>query len=757
MAKNIFDRSSYFKIIKSTKGFDFIEDIVFDEKTGKGSVTYDSAKVFVDPDAPDFSGYKTTLNDEEFVRILALKHLKERKYTFEPDIVEIERTYPAPGRPKKGVKGSRADIIIRDSTGNAYIYIELKTPSEYESKKHLIEGQLFQSSKLEKIRPQYLAWMTIEVDPVKKTWNPKVICIPTSDYSDYSDWKDAGMPCGNILPENYGKEIKKAYGKVAKETTSLVPLDESSDEEFFTSLIDDLHNVIWGGGGTSSNEVFAIITKLFLCKIYDEKEAKANDTYQFQIKYTGSKKESDEDLLDRLNKIYKEAETSYLATKQTQNAAFDSAKIPAYKIAYVVQKIENISLTKNSYGGDLLGRFFEEIVSHGFTQTKGQFFTPVPLVQFMLSLCGAVKQAKNILENCPDGRGIHRMPVVIDSSCGVGTFLIEYMKVVTKELNKDSYKRTLNDRTVEAFESAFAGPTHTNWAKTNLYAIENNYDLGLAAKVNMILHGDGSMNTHIKSGLLPFPSYQIAGRPSLLGVCSDDSRKLNEQYDLVLSNPPFSIKLTEDEKAHIKGSFSGSIGQTEDLFIERWYQLLKPEGMFCCVLPESVCDTKTEIKTRLFMLCHFQILAVISLPYSAFKPYTSVKTCVVLARRRENKLIRTIEKDFMKVSSGKQPTHSQIKDVLTKHGIDNEIVFYAEPLEIGYKRRKGLPDLETESDLDEVIKAYNSKRIKNRLRYGFRSSIADVMNRDSMRLDPKYRWLWDIEKGTVKIDDTTAK
>ena len=86
---------------------------------------------------------------------------------------------------------------------------------------------------------------------------------------------------------------------------------------------------------------------------------------------------------------------------------------------------------------------------------------------------------------------------------------------------------------------------------------------------------------------------------------------------------------------------------SEDLFIERWYQLLRPEqGVFCCVLPESVCDTPTELDTRIYLLSHFKIKAIISLPYLTFKPYTSVKTCVIYAEKRSTEQVNRIEKEI---------------------------------------------------------------------------------------------------------------
>ena len=85
------------------------------------------------------------------------------------------------------------------------------------------------------------------------------------------------------------------------------------------------------------------------------------------------------------------------------------------------------------------------------------------------------------------------------------------------------------------------------WAREYIFGIENNYDLGLAAKVNMVLHGDGSMNTWLASELLTFTAYWLEGRNNVLGAEHDNDDGLyaagtNEQFDLIVSNPPFSLK-----------------------------------------------------------------------------------------------------------------------------------------------------------------------------------------------------------------------
>ena len=86
-------------------------------------------------------------------------------------------------------------------------------------------------------------------------------------------------------------------------------------------------------------------------------------------------------------------------------------------------------------------------------------------------------------------------------------------------------------------------------------------------------------------------------------------------------------------------------------------------------------------------------------------------------------------------------------------GIGGEAVFLAEPHEVGYKRRKGLADITRENDLPKVLENFLDARKPESLRYGFTTSLKNILKRDTMRLDPKYRWLWDKLNGCVKIAD----
>ena len=424
-------------------------------------------------------------------------------------------------------------------------------------------------------RPRYVVYYTVEIRDGRL--RERVLLVDTRTFVAYADWDRAGQPITDAIPEAYGAPAKKRYANVADETDRNKPLDHEVTSDTFSRLRGELHDVIWGGGGTNNNDVFVYITKLILCKIYDEKETLPGSEYRFQRRGDAVTPEPAVELTDRMNDLYREAERAYLALPTPGiGPAFDPSRISPEKVAYVVGRLEAISVTENTDSGDLLGEFFEQIVSQDFTQTRGQFFTPIKLVHFMLSLSRAVERARTTMVRDRDHLGRPRLPYLIDPSAGSGTFLIQYMKALRSAIGGPDTAAGLPARVREAHQVWFGGATGMTWARDHLFAIENNIDLGLAAKVNMVLHGDGSMNTWIMNGLLPFGSYWVNGRTNILGVTTPPiahpyGAPRNEQFDLVMSNPPFSIDITPDEAEAVSRAFAAlTAAGSEALFLERW-------------------------------------------------------------------------------------------------------------------------------------------------------------------------------------------
>ncbi|MDP3013443.1 MAG: N-6 DNA methylase, partial [Candidatus Subteraquimicrobiales bacterium] len=271
----------------------------------------------------------------------------------------------------------------------------------------------------------------------------------------------------------------------------------------------------------------------------------------------------------------------------------------------------------------------------GFKQTKGQFFTPINIVRFILYALELDELGLRRLNNDKE------LPYITDPACGSGTFLIEAMKMITQEVKYRRRNEVQTNRLVKAkFEELFMPDNHEHrWAREYIYAIEHNFDLGTATKVNMILHGDGSTNTFVKDGLLPFRFYEKGTAPNHLKISqpddSYDHKEINGQFDVLISNPPFSVNLDNETKRHLKNAFLfHNKRNSENLFLERYYQLLREGGRFGVVLPESVFDTTENKYMRLFLYKYFWIRAVVSIPQLAFQPYTSTKTSLLFAQKK---------------------------------------------------------------------------------------------------------------------------
>ena len=586
---------------------------------------------------------KEITGDEELVRAIVLTKLVN-EYGYPIDRIELEKTYEI-GRPK--VITPRIDIIVKDIDGNAFLYIELKSPDEFEKDQdEIIEKQLFNLAGAELglgKRVKYLVLMTCDLND--ESFGNKLIVIDYDKYHSFDEWKNERYSADEI-PIKYDRAIKTPYIKDGKKD-----LEKDYTKEQIDSIRKNLHNVLWGGGGTDDNEVFSSLVNIILAKIQDESEKRTGEKYDFQSfafsTDEGDAFETNEDLFNRINNLYRRAlkERMYITEQNKIDKSFviNEEKFSLTKLKYAIMVLEKYSLVdgKNSYDGkDILGDFFEGIIRDGFKQSKGQFFTHTNIVTFIL---WALQLDKLAIQRINTDKEI---PYLIDPSAGSGTFLIEYMRFITQNVKYRFKEKLAKNRDVKDKFDEWFMPDHreNKWAKDYIYGIEHNFNLGTASKVNMILHGDGSTNIFVKDGLLPFSNYDKKTAPNALKNSSKDKlyaeKEINGQFDVVISNPPFSVELDTDTKKSLSNSFIfGDKKNSENLFIERYYHLLRENGRMGIVLPESVYDTTENKYIRLFIYKYFTVKAVVSLPQVTFSPYTNTKTSIIFAQKKTAKQI----------------------------------------------------------------------------------------------------------------------
>lgn len=655
----------------------------------------------------------TSITDEEITRAFLINRLIN-ELGYKSRSLEIEKRFGTTGR--KSINKGENDVIVYDTTGNTYLFIEAKSPKKFDSDQHLIESQLFNLAKLQG-NVKYLVWYGIE--EINNKIYDKAIIIDHIKYSDYKQWNADGRPSvGNMLPAGYGKPEKRKWIKGDPE----YDLQRSITRDQISQLATKLHNFLWGGGGTTDTEIFYSLVNIILAKIQDEGEKINGQPYDFQIfGYVGSL-EDGESVFNRLNELYKRALQSKMGEKDknklNEARIIDRNKFQLNKLIYTVQVLEQYSFIegRNSLDGrDILGDFFEKITRDGFKQTKGQFFTPTPIVKFILYTLQLDSLSISLLNN------EKRLPYVIDPSLGSGTFLVEAMKLITKEVKtRQKNKLFTNSDTKDRFEELFE-PAHkeNRWARDYLYGIEHNFDLGTSAKVNMILHGDGSSNIFVKDGLLPFRFYEnnVKTKDIIQHEEKDVNyfdKDINGAFDIVISNPPFSVALENETKRYTTQSFIfADKKNSENMFIERYYQLLKNGGRIGIVLPESVFDTSENKYIRIFIFKYFNVKAVVSLPQLTFEPYTSTKTSLLFAQKKTANEIEAWQKSWEKYGKEWNALQNKVKNYIRVY-LKNE-------------NKSKFPSIVNDSEL-EILN--NIKRLlKDILDGNNESSIIELLSR----------------------------
>lgn len=246
---------------------------------------------------------------------------------------------------------------------------------------------------------------------------------------------------------------------------------------------------------------------------------------------------------------------------------------------------------------DIKGRAFEEFLPSQLRgKGLGQFFTPRPVVDFMIEMANIGVKDK-----------------VLDFASGSGGFLIKAFDR-KRQLIMDmqqQYLDCLGKTRDELLEET----------KTQIYGIDAEPRAVRTAKMNMLLWGDGKQIQH-GNGL---DTRDYKGNMYFAEEYNSDDE--NTGVDIILANPPFGS--TEEEQDILRrytlsknikqkdGSVVKSKEKTENLFVEKAYKMLRPGGKLLIVLPEGI-FSNGDSRTRDFVLSHFVIDTIIKLPKHAF-------------------------------------------------------------------------------------------------------------------------------------------
>ena len=226
---------------------------------------------------------------------------------------------------------------------------------------------------------------------------------------------------------------------------------------------------------------------------------------------------------------------------------------------------------------------------------------------------------------------------VLDTSCGSGGFLLYALDKVRKQAT-EYYPNYRND--TKQYDRWYK--YWHDFASNNLYGIEINEQISRAAKMNMIIHDDGHTNVITMDGLLD--EKQIEEYTKNYGF-------KYSSFDFIVTNPPFGSSVKLSEKAYLKSYRLGKKEEdwlalkptpstvrdnqsTEILFIEQGYRFLKSNGFMAIVVPDGILTNSSLQYVREQIENWFRIVAVVSMPQTAFMATgASVKSSVLFLQK----------------------------------------------------------------------------------------------------------------------------
>ena len=163
---------------------------------------------------------------------------------------------------------------------------------------------------------------------------------------------------------------------------------------------------------------------------------------------------------------------------------------------------------------DIIDVAFEYMINPEQKADKGQFFTPRPIV----------RMAVKMLNPKPD-------ELAIDPACGPCGFMIHTLRWVADEYIKPRY-------------GAEWEIYRTDYARSNLFAIDFDSRLVKVAKAMTLIAGDG--RTHVYKVNSLDPREWRNRTDGLLGVITEG------KFDVLMTNPPFAGNISQPE---ILGTF----------------------------------------------------------------------------------------------------------------------------------------------------------------------------------------------------------
>ena len=402
------------------------------------------------------------------------------------------------------------------------------------------------------------------------------------------------------------------------------------------------HDYIYGNEGMKKTAFWELLNLIF-CKLYDEKrrfsDAKQGISYRRRF-WVGVKEQNTDEgraaVAQRIKGIFEDLKESNIF--QDVFDGNEQIMLSDRGLAFVAGELAKYSFLDATV--DVKGTAYETIVSNTLKQEAGQFFTPRNIIKCMVQMLDPDQNTR-----------------VLDPACGSGGFLVMVLDHVRRKIARNLYPDLDEVRLEAKYNSADVDDAVREYAEKMIFGFDFDPDLKKAARMNMVMAGDGHANIYNINSL----EYPQGSKPDvpLIADAVAESIKMSAdkdfhfefgmnnaqgKFDMVFTNPPFGTKVEVDQEIAVRYELNSKA--PEVLFIEACYNFLKPGGKMAIVLPDGILGNPNTESVRLWILRHFKLLASVDLPVETFLPQVGVQASLLfLQKKTDDEMLVPIEEE----------------------------------------------------------------------------------------------------------------
>ncbi|XCF06032.1 N-6 DNA methylase [Tamlana crocina] len=504
-------------------------------------------------------------------------------------------------------------LIVKNK--NVIAVIEYKKPSEFKTakqKEKAIKQELEVARKIG-------ANLIIATDTKETVWvNPET----------GNKIKDEN---NRIVKDNFDPKDEKTVSLIEKIVESINELNDQIKPKQLvnpTSLAKQIWQDIWSVSGATPENCLYTFVELFIFKYLSDLDV-LKGVYNFYTLYDSFNQNTEDEVLETYASIIRPKIKALFPENPSDKTTIingtifvskDQKAVKGYSTVFkkVLGKFKDYGKLEH-IDYDFKSQLFESFLKESISKKNwGQFFTPIKVVRAVVEI--AKDEIKVGSKIC-------------DPACGVGKFLLEPIITKLDEFYEIKNGKLIPKITIQGYDKGFD---------------KDEQKTIILAKANMLIYFSDIIkeNPNITTEFAQlFNDSFLLKTNSILGTLSEP---VEEEYDLIVTNPPYVTSGSSNLKEEIKKDGTlvnyykiNALG-VEGLFMEWIIRALKPNGKAFIIVPDGIFNRQNDKNLRQFLIDECYIDGIISLPVKTFFT-TPKKTYLLCITKKADK--KAVQKD----------------------------------------------------------------------------------------------------------------